>query len=311
MKAGQTGMEGTKPFVLTIHDEEILKAIHFYRYMTAMDVAHLLFKPSVLTRVRSLLTRLSGGDDEINNQYLYRFALPNPGAGNKERIYTLGSKGRDFLANEVGLPVEWYFRPEKVRHVSYNHLLHHLILTRFLVAAQVWSKKQAGFTLADTRISHELAQTPATVDITQGGYTQTVPVVPDAWLKFVRVQDDMDFPILLEIDRGSEYKQKFKQHIRARIEFIKRGGHYSRIFETNAVMIAYATTGQKPEYRETRRAAMCAWTQEVLAELHRENWASIFRFHSLCLDTIYETPFFESPVWYRPDMQTPMLLFTT
>jgi hypothetical protein len=77
------------------------------------------------------------------------------------------------------------------------------------------------------------------------------------------------------------------------------------------VMIAYATTGQKPEYRETRRAAMCAWTQEVLAELHRENWASIFRFHSLCLDTIYETPFFESPVWYRPDMQTPMLLFTT
>jgi hypothetical protein len=87
MNAGQPGKEGTKPIILSMHDEEILKAIHFYRYMTAIDVAYRLFKPSVLTKVRSLLTRLSGGGDEINNQYLYRFQLPQTKPGNKERIF--------------------------------------------------------------------------------------------------------------------------------------------------------------------------------------------------------------------------------
>jgi hypothetical protein len=310
MKTIRTGEGGTKPVLLTERDEEILKAVHFYRYMTAVDVAHRLRRPSVLTSVRSHLSRLSGGGDYITNQYLYRFPLQHSSAGNKERIYTLGSKGRDFLANELGFPIDWYFRPEKVRHLSYGHVIHHLILTRFLVAAEIWSKKQTDFVLAQTRISYELSQAPARVEVTQGGGTETIMVVPDAWLKFVRVKDGAEFPILLEIDRGSEHKQKFKQHVRARIEFIKRGGLYSKLLGTEAVIVAYATTGQKHEYRETRRKAMCAWTQEVLAELYKEDWASVFRFHSLCLDDIYNTPLFEAPVWFRPDVPTPLPLFT-
>jgi hypothetical protein len=313
VKTSQKGTAETKLLILTARDEEILRAMHFYRYMTAVDVAHLLYKPSVLTAARRHLARLSGGGDEITNQYLYRFPLPQPTAGNKERIYTLGSRGRDFLVNEVGLPVAWYFRPEKVRHMSIGQVTHHLTLTRFLVAAQVWSKKQSDFTLPHTRTSYELAKSPATVEVTQGGNRHTVTVVPDAWLKFEQLQAGTHVrfhPILLEIDRGTEHQQKFKQHVRARLEFIKKGGLYSRVFGTEAVMIAYATTGQKPEYRETRRQAMCAWTQEVLVELQKENWASVFRFHSLNLDDLYNTPLFAAPVWYRPDRQTPLPLFT-
>jgi hypothetical protein len=74
-------------------------------------------------------------------------------------------------------------------------------------------------------------------------------------------------------------------------------------------MIAYATTGQTPEYRETRRRAMCTWAREVLAELGKAGWASVFRFHSLSLEEIYSAAIFEAPVWYRPDLPSPMPLF--
>src|SRR5688500_16093221 len=70
-----------------------------------------------------------------NEPILYCFPLQHPTAGNKERVYTLGSKGRDFLADAFGVPVDWYFRPEKVRHMSYGHVIHNLTLTRFLVAS--------------------------------------------------------------------------------------------------------------------------------------------------------------------------------
>jgi hypothetical protein len=84
--------------------------------MTARDVARLLYSPSSLTYVRSLLSSLAGNKDFKINQYLYRFSFPSTAIGTKEKIYTLESRGRDFLASELGFPVDWYFRPYKVKH---------------------------------------------------------------------------------------------------------------------------------------------------------------------------------------------------
>ena len=94
-----------------------------------------------------------------------------------------------------------------------------------------------------------------------------------------------------------------------RIEFIKKGGRYSEIFGTEAVIIAYATTGQRPEYGETRRRTMCTWTQEVLAELGKTSWAPVFRFHKIDFETLYQSPLFEAPVWYCPGSEKPVTLF--
>jgi hypothetical protein len=131
-----------KPFILTSRLEEILRAIHFYRFMTSMDVARLLYSPKSITYVRDILSSLAGGTDFKNAQFLFRFKLPNTSTGSTTRIFTLGSKGREFLANEVGLPVDWCYRPAKTKHLSYSQVLHNLLLTRWLVAAQAWVAKQ-------------------------------------------------------------------------------------------------------------------------------------------------------------------------
>lgn len=269
--------------------------------MTALDMAYLRYSPTSLTYIRGILTNLAWGADLQSNQYLYRFQLPNASTGNTERVYTLGSRGRDFLMREIGLPVDWYFRPAKIKHLSYNHIAHNLVLTRFLVAAHVWSKSQPVFKLTQTRTGYELAKAS---NHFQGAHQM---VTPDAWLLFER-NDGKKFPVLFEIDRGREYKEKFKRHVRSRLEFIKKDGIYSKIFETEAVTIAYATTGEIPEYRESRRKNMIIWTNEVLKELHKESWAGVFRFHSLAHDTLYKTNLFTDPLWYRPDALAPVAL---
>ena len=82
-----------------------------FRYVTALEVAHLLFSPKSLTYVRERLRRLAGNADHVERQYLYRFGLPTT-RGNSQRIFTLGSRGRDILGG-LGFPVDWYFRPSK------------------------------------------------------------------------------------------------------------------------------------------------------------------------------------------------------
>jgi hypothetical protein len=248
--------------------------------------------------------------------------LPSTSAGSNERIYTLGSKGRDFLANDLGEPVNFCFRPYKLRHLSYSQVLHNLILTRFLVSAHAWAAKQPDFRLNQTRISYELAREAATVEVSKETppigkqrKTEKLKVIPDAWIEFEKLKNgehEHYLPVLLEIDRGSEYKQKYIHHLLSRIAFIK-SGEYKKVFGTEAVIIAYATTGETARYRETRRKSMCAWAQQVLAELHMENWSHIFRFASVVFDELYTTPLFDEdePLWYMPGSPTPVPLFAS
>jgi hypothetical protein len=278
---------------LTPTEEEILKVMSTYRYMTAVDVAHCLFSPKSLTHVRSVLTRLSGGDYQ-ERQYLYRFPMPSEKAGNRERIFTLGSAGRE-VVKSLGIPVEWYYRPAKTGRLTHNHLAHQLFLTRFVVCAHRFTSENHDYALAEVRLSYDLERSI--------GKREGEAVVPDAWLNFERGTDGVRFPVLLEIDRGSEFQERYKNHVRGRLEFI-RSGDYAHIFGTPAVIIAYATTSHVKEHAETRRKTMGAWTMEVLRELDKESWAGIFRFTSAgSYATLYEQghALFSEDSWYRPD----------
>src|SRR5947208_5423194 len=198
--------------------------------MTARDLCHLLYSPSSLTHVREILASLSAAS------YLYRFQLPHISRGNTEKVYVLSNRGREFLSS-LGTPIKGYFRPYKATRASRSQITHDLVLTRFCVAAASWAAKQPDFKFLQTRIYYELVKTAG-------------KVVPDAWLLFERLKGgahDAYFPVLLEIDRGTEHSKKFIQHLRSRIEFIKKGGAYSKLFGHEAVMIAYVTASEIAE----------------------------------------------------------------
>jgi hypothetical protein len=292
-----------KPLILTPRDEEILDTVYRYRYVTSLDIAHLLFKPSYMPYVRKRLSRLSDGDDLQENAFLCRFKLPST-EGNRERIFTLGNKGREFLEKEKGKLVDWHFRPGRLKFFSYSAILHHLLLTRFLVAVRWWARSRE-VEIFEERISYDLARTPPKVTVDK----KTLTIIPDVWLFFGK--GERKAAVIFELDRGMEYQQKFKEHVRGRIEFI-RTGEYQRVFGVPGVIVSYITTGETPQYRNTRVKAMNAWTREVLAELNLNSWAGIFRFTAVEFDTLYDMAkaLFEQPVWLRPDSPAPVTLFS-
>ncbi len=301
---------GNKLLILSMREEEILKAIAYYRYMTVSNVTRLFgyAYPASLKYVGKMLTRLAGGQDYQERSYLYRFPMPNTRVGNTERVYTLGATGRAYLS-DLGLDIDWYFRPHKTGGLTYSHLLHPLALTRFLVTAQVLVKNQPKIKLTQMKIEYELRQTASEVTIAatnKAGKTEEIPiaVVPDAWLDF-SLPNLQSLPILLEIDRGTEQQQKFKQHVAARIAYVRRGGGYSKQFGTEYVSIAYATTGS-----QQRLQTMLTWTEEVMRDLGKQSFSRVFHFLSLPQGDLDPDWLFLSPTWKRPFEKQPVALLS-
>jgi hypothetical protein len=278
---------------LTLRDEEILKAVWYYRYVTAREIASLQFSTTSINHVREIMARLAGNSDLDENNYLCRFTLPAISKKPTEKVFVLGAKGRRIL-REMGLPITPYFRPVRLKFLSYSYVLHNLILTRTMVAAHEWAKHHQSFSLIDKRISYELPG----------------KIIPDAWLMFEEKTEDgiYEQPIMFEIDRGMELKPKFRAHVGGRLQYL-RSGEYKKAFKTDVATIAYATTGQTPEYREKRRKDMCSWIMELLKERKLENWAGNFRVASIEFGKLYDNSLFEEAVWYRPDSPKPLSLF--
>jgi hypothetical protein len=269
--------------------------------MTALDVCHLMYSPSALTWVRDVLAKMCGGADFVENQYLYRFRIPDVTLGN-QKVYTLGSRGREILESELGVSSAWYFRPDKMRHRSFSQIMHDLALTRFLVAARRFAELSEGeFKIGEMRICYDLAGTPGNVSVGEGDKKEMLPVVPDAWIVIEKKGKGGrgSFPVLLEIDRGTMYRQRFKKHVSARVEFVRSGG-YEKVFGTKGVTIVYATAGEKVEEGEGRRRASAGWTMEALAEMRLLRWADLFRFCSVSFGEMYKDKPFGRRVWYRP-----------
>lgn len=268
--------------------EEILKAVYRYRYMTALDVTYLLYSPASINHAREYLALLSGGKDLSENQYLYRFPLPQFSSGLTDKVYTLGTQGRHLLT-EMGMEVDWYFKPSKIKHLSFSFLMHALTLTRFLVALHYFVKTHPGF---------NILQEMTCYDLERRSMKKANTVIPDAWVLLEGKKHKT--PLLLEIDRGTEYKKQFKGHVKALIDYIQSGA-YERDFEIEAVIVVYATTGQLPEYQTSRRIAICKWTLELLKELKMEEWAGVFRFAGIDYKRLLLTPLFDESAWYQPD----------
>jgi hypothetical protein len=257
MKLTPTPKVALTPLILTPRHEQILQAIYEYRYVTALDITNLLFSKGSREYVRKMMSAMAGGKDQQTRHYLYRFPFPTGSAGNRERIFTLGVLGRDFLANELGMPVDWYFRPYKPNHFSHSHVLHHLLLTRFVVAVQSYTRNHPQISLLQTRLCHELARNQAEIAGENKQKSAKTVIIPDAWMLFALQSNGAHYPVMLEIDRGTTFRSKFQAQLKARLEFVRSGG-YKRVYNQPAVIFAYVTAGNVASHTQTRVKTMAA-----------------------------------------------------
>jgi hypothetical protein len=292
-------------FSLTARDLTIMRLVGLLRFVRSLDLAYHLSRPTSLTYYRRLLSALCGGEN-AHRRLLDRFLEPSRKKGTKAWIYCLAAEGARALAKE-GV----YLPPNKLRRLSHGFLQHSLQLTSFICAAHYWVRTNPSYTLSRELLSYALVQNPPTVSLQTEEHTTTITVVPDAFLCFER--DGEKFPVLLEIDRGTEYQSMLKKKLRNLIILI-RSGAYARYFKLPGVVVAYATIGEQPE-RETRRLTMQQWALETIDEMiakeHRQGWYAIFRFCSLP-DSIYEhhiNAIFEDRIWYSPGSDTAVPLF--
>jgi hypothetical protein len=147
--------------------------------------------------------------------------------------------------------------------------------------------------------SYELAWELGKAETERQGTLTPAPVVPDGWLNFELLENGRHtsyLPILLEIDHGSEYRLRFQQDVEDRVEFI-RSEKYANFFGEDVVRIAYATTGNRPAFRQSRLSAMRRWTKEVLTDLKLEKWNNVFYFTTLVYEDLFDLKHFIEPVW--------------
>jgi protein involved in plasmid replication-relaxation len=304
----------TKPLMLTQRHLDILQAAWKYRYLTAHDALHLLgFSDTSLTHVRELLAALSG-EDYTEGTLLFRFPLANTRIGATEKVYSLGRKGRDVLA-EAGFPCHWSFRPYRYRFISNAYVQHALLLSRLAISGLVFSRTHPGFRLVESRLSYDLSREPAIVDIdtvdAQGKpLRRTRTVIPDALVVF-QSPDGKRHPLLFEADRNTEGQSAFREHLLSRLVLVQTGT-YRQWCPVEAIRIVYCTSGETSQYRDTRRTTMARWALELLKERRMEEWAKVFHFTSVVREELYQPPcrLFEQPVFYQPGNATPVSLFT-
>jgi hypothetical protein len=285
--------QSTSVCALTKRDLAIMRDLSELRFATAKDIALMHFSPHSLTYGRSLLSRLT------EEGYLYRFSPPRTTSGNPERVYVLTSKGAQALVEITHTPVSWYYRPSRLKGLSFSYLRHALLLSRLVASLTYFARTNPRYTLTDCYLFYELLrmQMPPTGE--DNGKPQLLPAVADAWA-YLEDAEGKDTALWIEADCGTIFRERYRAYLKARLDFLQ-SGDYERVFDTPEVLLCFITTGQLEEYKNKRRRALQGWTQEVLAEEGLAAKASLFRFAAVGYNELFTLPLFDSPVWYRPD----------
>jgi hypothetical protein len=285
------------PLIVTAKDIQILRFLAMVRVGTAKDVAYALASRGSLTTIRSRLTTLAGGADYQPRCVLYRFPLPSVN-GNPERAYCVGQKGFAHLASELGWSRERSIKLYKARVVSHRLLRHTLAVTSCVASARMFARSRPDLSLRDCLLSDEL-----------GRVSPTLPVIPDMWMRWEKPEAGRTLGLWVEVDCATEWQAAWAKIFRARVDFIRSGG-CERTFGVPRVLLCYVVVGQTAQAGEIRRQTLCRWAIAVLKAREVEKWTRIVRVTSVLLDEVYEQGLFEKPVWYRPDSDTPVPLFS-
>src|SRR6266699_2117349 len=304
------------PDVLTHVDENILKTMYRYYYMSVAQVVKSLdYSVNSLPTVRTRLLHLE------KKGYISSIYLPTVRKGNFPKIFYLASGGLNILRKQ-GFDVPHRYHATEQKEKQYLFLKHTLAVNDVLIAANRVAKQFPQVILYEFRHERELKRDPEKFTITLYHETESDAeqatvwkqedfyFVPDAFLDFHIEQENKTLrsAILFELDRDTIERRRFQEKIRGILTYIKSDRHVKR-YKARKITVAFATTGGKKRVEKMRE-----WTRNELAKTH-DTWdyGYTFVFTALPhvidpatqreleeLDEIDPAMLFLSPVWEFP-----------
>ena len=276
--------------------EKILVALGLFDYLTAEQLARLLYSLASISRVRKELKSLAAAS----------LVLSLGGrAVNLPLVYTLSSKGRQCAAS-LGVSAYRRLRPSEEKDKGYNpyFLKHTIAVTDVLIAARLLSQTVPWIELTRMLTERELKRR-IYVEL-----PEKVCIEPDASLEFLltetwheTTQTWKDF-FHIEVYRNLPPAEwRFKQKIHGYVTYALTGQHEA-LFNTAALSIAIITQTEQMETTLKR------WTEETLTEIERPSDGDWFFFCSLNTATARPEELFLSPVWEQAfsSTKTPLLM---
>jgi hypothetical protein len=182
------------PFVLNAKDDKIIKAVYFYRGLTAEQIACLFFRFSSLTYVRDRLAHLT------EHKYLHRYRYPTLSLGVSPWVYELGTMGIKYLRRLEDFDVADRFRTTDDEERGYGAVKHLLTLNDFLIAGEKLAHVQPSITLTYRLHDWMLHQEPLKAKVGK----DEVSIIPDAFLHYHVTPNVTTYsmPIWVEMDMG-------------------------------------------------------------------------------------------------------------
>ncbi len=304
------------PDVLTHVDENILKCVYKYYYMTVAQVVKSLgYSINSLPTVRTRLAHLE------KKGYIAAIYLPTVRKGTSPKIFYLAPLGLGYLRSE-GFDVAHRFHATEQKEKQYLFLKHTLAVNDVLIAAKCVEKQFPQITLYEFRHERELKRDPEKFKITLYHETESDTeeavvwkqedfyFVPDGFLDFHIEQENKTLraAILLELDRDTIERRRFQEKIRGILTYIKSERHVRR-YKARKITVAFVTTGGQKRVEKMRE-----WTRNELAKTH-DTWSYGYTFvftalpHTIDpetkreleeLDGIDPATLFLSPAWEFP-----------
>jgi len=241
-----------KQFVITDPLDHMLDALGWLYYARADQITRLLYSPSSLTFVRAHLKRLCD-ENYVKSISIYSGSKPTP------LIYTLSSKGMEYLKGTGRIPEDRRFRPSEVE-VSPFFLPHTLDVNDFLIAFSSLAKQDRRFQMIsrmhDIDLKREKRLEKDRVVFTKlvgdAVVEKKMYLYPDAFLLLSMEREGTGesgqplkprkFGLWLEIDRNSETDaRKFKDRVRGIVSY-HSSGKYEEKYGTKSLVVAYLIT---------------------------------------------------------------------
>lgn len=265
---------------LTGRDVDIIEAVHLYRILRQDQIQMLFFNTK--NAAQRALARL------YDHAFLERKFLPVL-YGRSPTLYVLDKRGADLLRSERGYEdLVWYSTNKDLKT---DFIEHTAALNDFRLSVVVSARLQ-GLELITWASESQLKADYDRVRIAH--LRRSVSVIPDGYFVLATPHGKAHF--FVEVDRGTETLQRFKQKVRAYVAYHESGGYEQR-YGTQSLRILTVVIG------EGRLSNLKMATQQVTEEMRgrRRFW------FALASDLTSETVLTE-PVWYIAGEDTPRVL---